>query len=191
MMACTDRPRCPDGRMQMCEQTGTGIHLHDCSGLFLQGAADVLSDDVEPRDVEADHAGRLDRPRRHVPVHAIGDVLGQIAVALDEHPAAWRRAGLRLKSFLLQGQERFRIDLDLGQRRIAVVAASHIAVQLPFDQLSDRVVAIANHAGVVAAGRGDHPFADHEQAVFEAGDELFDEDGIFPAMSLRESYTRP
>ena len=31
----SDRPRCPDGRMQMREQSRTGIHLHDRSGLFF------------------------------------------------------------------------------------------------------------------------------------------------------------
>ena len=63
----TDRPRCPDGRLQMRVQTRTGIHLHDRSGLFFQGTADVLGDDVEPRDVQADHACRFDCPSGHVP----------------------------------------------------------------------------------------------------------------------------
>ena len=148
-------------------QARTGVHFDNRPGLFFERTADVLGDNVQTGDIQADHASRLDSMGRHLGMDPVGHVCRQIAVALDEYLSALRWAGLQDRILAGPGSGERRVQFDLGERRTALITTTRVAVQLEFDEFGDRVLAVTDHARIFAGHRGYHLVADNEEPVFE------------------------
>src|SRR5471030_307614 len=180
-----DRARFAAGRAQMRQQAGTGVDFDDGAALFGQRPRNVVGDDIDAGDVEADHARGQRGHRRHFGMDLIGDVEADVAVGLDQHLLAVQRHGIRGQALALQFED------DLGavfrrqrvQRRVFGGAATRVGVDLLVDQPDDVGAAVAGHPQRLARGGRDQPLADHQQAVLVAGDEALDDDALAAALA--------
>ena len=173
-----DRPRLAVGWHQMHVQAGSGIHFDDGAALFFERARDVLGDDVDAGDVQAYHAGGERDDRIDIGVNEIGHVVGDVAVALDQHflALAGNRLGRVALPLQFEHDGRVFLDQDEAEREVVPWAAPRIAVELPVYQLGDADTAVAEYPGSFALGRRHDAAADHQQAVLVAGYEALDHD---------------
>ena len=79
--------------LQVHAQAGAGIHLDDHAILFIQRAPDIFGHDIDSRDIEAHHAGRIDRAGGDRGMQIVGHIGGcspraEIGVAADDDPAS-------------------------------------------------------------------------------------------------------
>ena len=99
---------------------------------------------------------------------------------LHKHTAAICRNGLRCNALLVELCQYGGIEIDRLVRHRRGATATRIGVDLEIDQFGDRPVAVAGHVDVLPLGAGHHPVANHQEAVFNAGHELLDDDGLLP-----------
>ena len=124
----------------------------------------------------------VDRAGGHVGMDALGHVDGraagaQVRVAADQHDRAGRRNRIGREALIGQHGQRDGVELDLAQHRGVMLAAAGIGVD-DVDQLADRVVAVADDVGRLAAGGGHDFAADDQHAVVVARGELLDQHGL-------------
>ena len=151
---------CAFGRLEVHQQAGAGIDLDDGAALLVERARDVLGDQVDAGDVQPDDAGGQRDGVRDLGVHLVGDVDGDVAVALDQH-AAGRAAGTesgvkpwRCSSSRTAGVV---VEHDRGSSgKSSVGAAARVGVDLAVDQLGDARAAVAGDPGGLAARRRHH-----------------------------------
>ncbi len=118
-----DRPAVAGRGFEVHPEPRPGVDLdHGGAGLF-ERAVDVLGDEVDARDVQADHPGRVHRPRGDVGVDAVGDVLGgpagaQVGVPADQdlRPGGRDRIG-RVPLLGQDGQGDRVVESDLASGR--------------------------------------------------------------------------
>ena len=158
----------------MHQEAGACIDFDHRAALFLQGLGDVLCDQVDAGNVQADHACGQGRGVSHFRMNVIGAINRQIAIAYHHHLAPGRGDGLRRVALALQLQHHRALFLGANQtqRKIFSVSATRITVDLGVDQLTQRAATIGQHRGGLAFGGGDHLAAYHQQAVFLASDVL-------------------
>ena len=133
-----DRPRRRRPPACRCiSRPGPGVDLDDRAALLLERARDVLGDQVDAGDVESDHAGGECDACRDARVDRVGDVEGDVAVALDQHrrcppaaPTRRRSPGARARARAAESM-RTRFSGNSSLR-----AAARIGVELRFDQLA-------------------------------------------------------
>ena len=93
-----DRPRFSRRRLQVHPQAGGRIDLDDHAALRFQRAADVDCHDVHAGNVQPDHAGRFDRPRRDFRMDRVGHIgrgaAGALALALRRISTRASAAGI-------------------------------------------------------------------------------------------------
>ena len=75
------RTRLTDCGFQVHQQTGAGVDLDDRAALIRQRTADVLGDQIDARDVQADDPRRERDVVRDVRMDPVGDVERDVAVA--------------------------------------------------------------------------------------------------------------
>ena len=154
---------------------GGGVDLADGAAGLAHRRGDVGADEVDARDVEPDHAGRL-----------LGDldVVGvRVEGAVDRDAAGGHVAGQReldhlagrghvvqrvaLRTHKIRGR---RVHGDPGQHLLVPDTATRVGVG-DVDQLGHRVLAVADDVGRHPLGDGLHPAAHDQAAVVAAGDE--------------------
>src|SRR5574343_103655 len=170
-----DRARLADARLDVHQQPGAGIDFDDGAALFGQRLRDVLADQVDAGDVEADDAGGQRGDLGGVGMDFVGAVEGMIGVALDQHFAAGGRHAVGVQLLALEFHAGGGVDLDDRQRMQFGIAAARVGIDLAGDQFDDRGLAVAGHRDQVAAVGGDQLAADDQQAVFDALDRAFDQ----------------
>ena len=171
-----DSARLAGGRAQVHEQAWAGVDFDDGATLFFQRTGDVFAHEVDAGDVEADHAGGERHGGGNIRVDFVSAVKGHVAVALDQDRFAGRWHGVA--GITLAGQFKAGCGIEAGEveRVVFGAAAARVGVDLAGDQFVDRRLAVAGDPGFFAAGCGHQLAADHQQTVFEAGDEAFDDD---------------
>src|SRR3990167_796953 len=169
-------PRRPHGGLEVHQQAGARVHLHDGATLGVQRPGDVLCHEVDARNVQAHHLGGQLGDVGHLGVHVVGAVHGHVAVALHHHLAAGGGHGVGVEVLALEFELHLGIlrHIDDVERVFLLVATARVGVELAVDQFAHRVAAVARDAEHLAA-RGGHDLAvDHEQTVLVAGDEALD-----------------
>ena len=175
-----DGPGSAHRGLQVHAQPRARIHLDHDATLCLQRLGDVGGDDVDACHVEPDDPRRLDGPRRHLRMHAVGDVLGpatgaQVGVVPQEHHSAGRGHALRGEALLGEHGDRHRVDHHRAQRRGMVAAPPGILVDA-IDELPHGGDTVPLDRGRMPPGRRHHPAADDEHPVVATGDEPLDDD---------------
>ena len=72
------------------------------------------------------------------------------------------------------------VEIDGLVRHRRGAATTRIGVDLEIDEFGDRRAAVAGHVDVLSLRTGHHLVANHEEAVFDTGHELLDDDGLLP-----------
>ena len=159
----------------MHAQARRRVDLDDPAALLFQRLVHGLADDIDAADIQPDHLRRFHRPRRHLRMDVVGHIGrraagAQIGVVAQDDALA--HGGDRVHAVILYGEtgQRDVVEPYPRQRGGMPLAAARVAVHLG-DEFAHRVDAIADHVRRFAAGRGDQPVADHEQAVIMARDE--------------------
>ncbi len=169
----------PLGGMRVHPDAGRGVHLDDDGVVVAEGDRDVVGEDVDPGDVEPDHAGG-DLARRHVVgVDLLGPVDrgaagGQVRRRSQQHAGALVRHGVQRVALVREVAPRVAVDRKARQRLPMPDPAARIAV-LALDELADGAPAIADHVRRHALGHRDHPSVDDEHAVIAPGREPLDD----------------
>ena len=186
-----DRPRHAHRRLQVHAQPRGRVDLDDHAALLLQRPADVPGDDVDARDVEADHLAPLRRPGRPP-----RDGRGRSRRWPCRPCSGWRCGG-SARPVLPAGSNRAvrpcsastaratASSRDFAQHGGMVVAAARIGVDV-LDQLGDGVLAVADDLGRLAPGSRHQSPTDDQQAVVVARSRLLDHDAA--ALSRAASY---
>ena len=165
------------GRLQVHQQAGAGVDLDDGAALGAKRLGDVFHHQVDAGDVQPHHAGGQRHLLGDVGVHLAGDVDGHVAGALHHGGFAARQHAVRGQALALQQQQQHGVARAQGfQRQVFFFAAARVGVDLGVDQLADGRFAIAADVDDLAARGRYHLAAHHQQAVFLAGDEAFDDD---------------
>ena len=120
-------------------------------------------------------------------MHLVGHIQGHVAIALDEHALASGRHRLGREAHALELQNHFGTLAGHHhiEREVFAPAAPGVVVDLGVGQRIQRADAIALHIQQLATRRCHHAPAHHQQAVFVAGDEFFDDDAA-PAFAMRQ-----
>jgi hypothetical protein len=100
-----DFARLAGGRLDVGQQARAGIDFDDGAALLFERARDVFAHQVDAGDVQADHARGQRRHVRHVRVDLVGDVVGDVAVRLDQHFLAGLRHRGRGQALALQVEQ--------------------------------------------------------------------------------------
>ena len=165
------------------EHPGAGVDLDHHPPLLGQRPGDVLGDQVDAGDVEADRLGGEDHVAGDVGADLVGLVGREVAVDLDRDAAARLRdvvGGERLAFELGQGEV---VELHQRQDVGEVGAAVGIAVGV-LDEGPDRARAVADDDVVLSARRGHHRLPHHEQPVGDAARELLHDHAAGAAVVL-------
>src|SRR5574343_1760607 len=163
-----DRARFADARLDVHQQAGAGIDFDYSAALFGQRLRDVLADQVNAGDVEADDAGGQRGDLGGFGMDFVGAVEGMVGVALDQHFAAGGRHAVGVQLLAFELHPGGGVDLDDRQRVQFGGAAARVGVDLGFDQFKYGRLAVAGDGDQVAAVGGDQLAADDQQAVFDA-----------------------
>jgi hypothetical protein len=161
--------------MSMTAEAGRRVHLADRTARFLVGQRDVVGQEVDAGDVEADGRRRPDRHLDVVGVHEVGHVDRRPAGReVPRRPQIDDLAGhgyrvLRVAEQLHQALGLV-VDFDPGEDLLVPDAAPRIAVHFGHELL-DRLLPVADHVAGNSPRRGHDLAVDHEDAVIEPGDE--------------------
>ena len=159
------------------QQARAGIDFDDRALGLGERAGDVFGDEVDAGDVESDDTSGQRYGCGDIGVDFVGDVDGDVAVALDQHVLTG--LGNRFRAQAAAGQiehdGRIFIDEDAVEREVLGQAAARIGVELKIDQRAYRVLAVADDGGRFASGRRDHLAADHQKPVLVAVDAALDD----------------
>ena len=124
------------GRLQVHPQARRSVDFDDHAALLLQRPADVVGDDVDAGDVQADHARRVDRRAPRPP-----DARGRSRRRRSRRCSGWHCGESILRSpacgidwgvVPLAGQhrQRNRVERDLRQARGVVFAAARVLLTI-------------------------------------------------------------
>ena len=167
------------GGLDVREQARAGIDFDDGAALLLEWTRDVFAHEVDAGDVQAHDARGQPGHVRDFRMDLVGDVVGHVAVQLDQHFLAGLRHRIRREALAFQVQLDFIAfgRHDGAEREFFGIAAARIDVDLAVAQLRDGGLSVADDPQRFAFRGRDDFRADDEQAVFVAGDEALDEDG--------------
>ena len=112
----TNRARLADARLDVHQQAGAGVDFNNGAALFGQRLGDVLADQVDAGDVEADHTGGQRGDGGGIGMDFVGAVESVIGVALDQHFAALGRHAVGIQFLALEFHAGSGVDLDDRQR---------------------------------------------------------------------------
>ena len=171
-----DRARLADAGLDVHQQAGAGVDLDDGAALFGERLRDVLADQVDAGDVEADDTCSKRGDGSGVGMDVVGAVEGVVGVALDQHFTAGGRDAVAGKALAFEFDLGGGVDADDRQRVEFGFAAARVGVDLAVDQLLDGGFAVAADRDQVAAVGGDELAANDQQAVLDTLDRAFDED---------------
>ncbi len=137
-----DRSRRPLGRRQMHPQSGAGVDFDHGTALLAQGAADILCNDVDPSDIQTDHAGRVDHAPGNFGMDRIGDVgrrsaCAQVRIAANKNFQTRRWHGIGSETLLGKHSYGRRVDFDEAEYGAVTIAASRVTIRF-VDQFANR-----------------------------------------------------
>ena len=115
--------------------------------LLVQRLGDVLADQIDAGDVEADDARRQAGQLGGVGMDLVGHVEGHVAGADDHHLVAFRRhraAGVKPWRSTSIFADREAVEADHVQRELVLDAAARVGVDLAVDELVDGGLAVAD-----------------------------------------------
>ena len=168
-----DRLRLSVQRRDVHGERRTGVDLQDRAALRFQRFANILCDDVQAGDVQADDAGRQNgfgRIRRMNVRRAVG---GQVADRLNPDAAARLGDRVRIQPLFPEFDQGGIIQLQQSQLIGVILAAARIAIHL-FDQLANRRTPVARDELALAPRGGDQSLSDDQQPVGLSQRVLFD-----------------
>ena len=117
----TDRSRLTGGWLDVHSQARSCVDFYDHSALALKWLRDVLGDDVDSCNIEADDACGFDCMPSNIRVDHVGNVAccptcAQVGIAANQNFLAqgWNRIGCH--PLFEQHAERYGIDFDFAQR---------------------------------------------------------------------------
>ena len=139
------------------------------------GLRNVLADEVDPGDVEADDAGGEGGLFGGFGMDFVGTVEGVVGVALDQHFAAFGRHAVAGQALAFEFDAGGGVDADERQRVQFGGATARVGVDLAVDQFLHRRLAVAGNGDQIAAVGGDQLAADDQQAMFDARDGALDQ----------------
>ena len=160
------------GGRQVHAQAGRGIEFDDAATLFFEWAQDIVADDVDPGDVEADHLCGSDGALCEVGMHVVGDVGGgaarrQVSVVTQDDALASGGDRIGAQPILGKAGNGDVVEADLGERGGMAFASARISVDL-VDQLLDGMHAVADNHRRFAPRGGDKLVADDQNAMVMA-----------------------
>ena len=163
-------------------EAGRGIDLADAAADVLVGLGDVLGQEIDAADVEAD---RHDGAHRHLAIVGMDDVGDvdrgaagrEVGGRAQEDGFARRRHAVPGVAALGEVALRLVVALEPGQHLLMADAAPRVAVHL-LDQLGHGLLAVADDVAGDPLGDGDQLAIDHQHAVVEALDEGLDDDRV-------------
>ena len=168
------RLRFPAGRFQMHQQARAGIDLDHRASLGPQRLVDGRTHQIHPGDIQADHLDRQHGIGRHFGMHLRGNIGRMVGVTLDEHPLTrgWYRRTIEALAFKRQ-HDRRAVQRNHIQRKRFVTATTRVRIQLAVDQGLNRADAVTDNAHLFAPASRHHAVTNHQQAVLDARNELF------------------
>ena len=170
-----DELRLADRRVGVHPEPRRRVDLADRAAGLAHRLGDVGADEVDARDVEADHPGGLLGDLDVLRVRLEGAVDRDAAGAhvagereLDDCCPSGRYVG-HLEALLAHQLDRGVVDLDPGQHLLVADAAARVGVG-DVDQLLDGRVAVTGDRRRHPLGDRGHPAVDDQAAVVLAGD---------------------
>ena len=170
----------PVGRRQMHPQSGAGIDFDHRAALLAQRPADVFGDDVEARNIQADHANRIDGAAGDFRMNRFGNIgrraaSAQVAIAANEH-------------LYTSGRNRFgRVACSVSTARAVASILMRLSTE-PWPSLRrgsrltsstswlNSRVAVADDVGRFATSGRNQLVADDQQPIIFTSDVSFDND---------------
>ncbi len=181
--------RLPLRRIRVHPEPRRGVHLDDRAAGLPHRKGDVRREEVDPGDVEPDDAAGFLRDLDVVfvclPRAVDRDPTGGHVAGRDEqHPLSLRRHVVHAES--LAAHELFGPRIDGDPREHLLVSDPSTRVQVrDLDQLTDRVLPVADHVRRHTLGDRHHPSPHHEHPVVVALHEGLHDDPAVPRLSER------
>ena len=185
-----DRARLSFGRFEVHEQARARIDLDDRAALLGERTGNILGDQIDTGDVQADDSRGQRNRRGDFRMHLVGHIECHIAVALDQYFGALGRNRIAVVAlpFELEASRRIFIQQQHVERKFLAGAAAWIAIDLGVDELAYRRAAIRHQRNRFAARCSRQTAAHHQQAMFVAAHETFDDH--FAAFGIGEMIGR-
>ncbi len=166
------------------------VHLADRPARFAVRHGDIVSQEIDAADVEADG---FDRPLGHFPVvgmHDIGDIEcraagGQICRRAQVNFFLCSRHAVPVVADLCKQALSLVIELEPGQHFLMADTTPRVLID-DIDKLLDRMHTVTKHMTGFTFGGRDELAVDHEQSMIEARDKAFDDNRAAVLASLGE-----
>ena len=143
--------------------------------MFGQRLGNVLANQVDPGNVQADDTCRQRTRRRGVGVNFVGAVESVVGGALDQHLTPGSGNGIGVQPLAFEFDAGGGVNADHRQGMQFRRAAPWVAIDLAVDQFAHRRLTIAGDRDHFTAVGSNHLVADDQQSMFNAGNRAFDQ----------------